>query len=69
MKTYPEMNEEIKKILTAFGEPKMMYAAKRIEELEHEVERLRKALEDISESDHRNGYCGRVARRALAGEE
>ena len=34
-----------------------------------EIKRLRKALEDISESDHRNGYCGRVARRALAGEE
>ena len=36
---------------------------------EREIERLRAALEDISESDHRNGYCGRVARRALAGEE
>ena len=36
IKTYPEMNEKIKGLLRFNNEPIMLYAAARIEELEHE---------------------------------
>lgn len=47
IKTYPEMNGRIKEILHLSGSPTDGYAAKRIEELEAESERYRKALEKI----------------------
>lgn len=36
IKTYPDMNEKIKGLLRFSNEPIMLYAADRIEELEHE---------------------------------
>lgn len=47
IKTYPEMNDRIKDILALSGLPVDAYAAKRIEELEAESKRYRKALEKI----------------------
>lgn len=54
MELYPEMNEKIKHILRAGGEPYLLYAAEYIERLEKErdlaVARLKKAADD-------NGEC------------
>lgn len=54
MELYPEMNEKIKDILRAGGEPYLLYAAEYIERLEKErdlaVARLKKAADD-------NGEC------------
>lgn len=40
IETYPEMNKQIKSLLMLSDEPTHQYAAKRIGELEAEVERL-----------------------------
>ena len=54
MELYSEMNEKIKHILRAGGEPYLLYAAEYIERLEKErdlaVARLKKAADD-------NGEC------------
>ncbi len=54
MELYPEMNEKIKHILRAGGEPYLLYAAEYIERLEKErdlaVARMKKAADD-------NGEC------------
>lgn len=54
MELYPEMNEKIKHIPRAGGEPYLLYAAEYIERLEKErdlaVARLKKAADD-------NGEC------------
>jgi len=49
MNTYPEMNEKIVGLLRWAGDenPAAMYAADRIEELEHEVKRLQTRHTDI----------------------
>jgi hypothetical protein len=44
MKTYPEMNEKIKKLLRFEDTKVALYALARIEELEKEVERLKQEI-------------------------
>ena len=73
MNTYPEMNEKIVAILRLADEENVVafYAATRIEELEHEVGRLRAGLEEIAaQASLRNQRVVEgIARRTLAGEE
>ena len=47
IETYPEMDAKIVDILCSYGNPVMLYAAQRIEELEAGVKRLRGSLEAV----------------------
>lgn len=49
IKTYEEMNKEIKTLLRISGNPSQLYAAQRIEELENQWELLKVELEQLEE--------------------